>query len=71
MMFLENEIISSKSCIERVGSRLMNGKGSQLDVGSCDVLNLLPYPKRDLPDDFFEYSKEIIIKQKCSGMAAS
>ncbi|MHB8276536.1 MAG: pyridoxal phosphate-dependent aminotransferase [Candidatus Humimicrobiaceae bacterium] len=64
MMFLENEMISSKSCIGRVGSRLMNEKGSQLDIGGCDVLNLLPYPKRDLPDDFFEFSKEIIIKQK-------
>jgi len=63
-MILENDIISSKSFMERVGSRIMYEKGTQLNNDSCNVINLLPYPKRDLPDDFFEYSKEIITKRK-------
>ncbi|MDD5658728.1 MAG: pyridoxal phosphate-dependent aminotransferase [Actinomycetota bacterium] len=62
-MILENDIISSKSFIERVGSRIMYEKGAKLKNDNCDVINLLPYPKRDFPDDFFDYSKEMIIKQ--------
>ncbi|MEW5818005.1 MAG: aminotransferase class I/II-fold pyridoxal phosphate-dependent enzyme, partial [Spirochaetota bacterium] len=49
--------------VERVGSRIMNTMEISLIKEGKRILKLLPYPKRDLPEDTIALAGKIITKQ--------